>query len=83
MKREPDLTREEIRALSIRAVNQLIADVEAKRLLENKELAETIAVCIRHSPQAKLKTLKWLLNQRELEGIPALLEQPLKPRWQN
>jgi hypothetical protein len=83
MKKEPDLTRDEIYALSIRAVNQLIADVEAKRLLENKELAESIAVCIRHTSQPKLKTLRWLLDRRELEGISALLEQAAKPRWQN
>ena len=56
---------------SVRAVNQLIADVEAKRLLENKELAETIAVCLRHSKQSTLRTLSWLLDQRKLEGVPA------------
>jgi hypothetical protein len=33
-------TAEEIKALSIRAVNQLVADVEAGRLLSNKELAD-------------------------------------------
>jgi hypothetical protein len=46
---EKAFTAEERRALAIKAVNRLIADVEAKRLLENKELAETIAVCVRES----------------------------------
>jgi hypothetical protein len=77
-----DLTHEEIHALSIRAVNQLIADVEAKRLLQNKELAETIAVCIRLTKPSQLETLKWLLDQREAEGIPAW-EDNGKPRWEN
>jgi len=80
MKQERDLSKDEIYALSIKAVNQLIADVEAKRLLENKELAETIAVCIRYTPQFQLKTLKWLLDQHKQEGIP---ESGEEPRWQN
>lgn len=37
---------EERRALAVKAVSRLIVDVETKRLLENKELAEVIAVCI-------------------------------------
>jgi hypothetical protein len=49
------------RELAVKAVNRLIADVEAKRLLENKELAETIAVCIRETPLLQLKTLEFLL----------------------
>jgi putative heme iron utilization protein len=40
-------TADERKALSVRAVNQLIADVEAGCLLKNKELAEVIASCIR------------------------------------
>jgi hypothetical protein len=71
-----------IRSLSIRAVNQLIADVEAKRLLQSGELAETIAVCIRHSGPSQLRTLKWLLEQRELQGVPPVGKDD-KPRWQN
>ncbi len=63
-------TTEERRALSIRAVNQLIADVEAGRLMNNKELAEVIAGCIRHTDQAYLQTLKNILDQHELEGVP-------------
>ena len=63
-------TTEERKALSIRAVNQLIADVEAGRLMNNKELAEVIAGCIRHTDQADLQTLKNILDQHELEGVP-------------
>ena len=62
-------TTEERKALSIRAVNQLIADVEAGRLM-NKELAEVIAGCIRHTDQADLQTLKNILDQHQLEGVP-------------
>ena len=53
--------------LEVKAVNRLIADVEAKRLLENKELAEVIAACIRETASDQLQTLKWLLAQQELE----------------
>jgi len=41
-----EFTAEERRELAVKPVNRLIADAEAKRLLENKELAETIAACI-------------------------------------
>ena len=76
------MNEEEIYALSVRAVNQLIADVEAKRLVQNKELAETIAVCLRNTEQSKLQNLKWLLDQREAEGVPAR-DKDEKPRWSN
>ena len=56
---------EERRAIAVKDVNRLIADAEAKRLPENKELAETIAVCIGESGSRQLQTLKWLLDQRE------------------
>ena len=62
-----DFTPEERKALSERAVNALIADVEAWRLLDNKELAEVIAGCIRHTDAEHLRTLKQLLDQHELE----------------
>jgi len=66
-----DVFNQEVRkALSVRAVNQLIADVEAGRLVKNEELAEVIAGCIRHSDQGDLQTLKQILDQRELEGVP-------------
>ena len=62
---------------AVKAVNRLIADVEAKRLLENKELAEVIAACIRETASDQLQTLKWLLAQQELErpdlDIPAVI----------
>jgi hypothetical protein len=63
-------TQEVRKALALRAVNQLIADVEAGRLLNNKELAEVIAGCIRHTDQGDLQTLKLILDQHELEGVP-------------
>jgi hypothetical protein len=63
-------TQEVRKALSIRAVNQLIADAEAGRLMKNKELAQVIAGCIRHTDQGDLQTLKSILDQRELEGVP-------------
>ena len=56
---------EERRAIAVKAVNRLIADAEAKRLPENKELAETIAVCIGESGSRQLQTLKCLLDQQE------------------
>jgi hypothetical protein len=63
-------TQEVRKALALRAVNQLIADVEAGRLLNNKELAEVIAGCIRHTDQGDLETLKHILDKHELEGVP-------------
>ena len=63
-------TQEVRKALALRAVNQLIADAEAGRLLNNKELAEVIASCIRHTDQGDLQTLKHILDQHELEGVP-------------
>lgn len=63
-------TQELRKTLSVRAINQLIADVEAGRLVKNEELAEVIAGCIRHSDQGDLQTLKQILDQRELEGVP-------------
>jgi hypothetical protein len=62
-------TQEVRKALAIRAVNQLIADAEAGRLMNNKELAEVIAGCIRHTDQGDLHTLKQIL-EHELEGVP-------------
>jgi hypothetical protein len=61
------VTPEEIAKLSVRAVNALIADAEAGRLLNNKELAEVIAGCIRHTDAEQLRTLKQLLDQHKLE----------------
>jgi hypothetical protein len=58
---------EERRAPAIKAVSRLIVDAEIKRLLENKELAEVIAVCIRETSERQLRTLKFLLEQQGLE----------------
>ena len=60
MDEERELTSEEIHAVSVRAVNQLIAEAEGGRLVNSKELAEVIAGCIRYSSQNKLRNLQWL-----------------------
>jgi hypothetical protein len=80
MDRERDFTEDEIYALSIRAVNDLIAAVEAKRLAQNKELAETIATCIRRTELSQLRNLRWHLEQLELEGASPVDDTP---RWIN
>jgi hypothetical protein len=51
-------TAEEKRELAVNAVNRLIADAEAKRLPENKELTETIAACISEADERHLRALK-------------------------
>jgi hypothetical protein len=60
-------TAEQRVALSIRTVNELIADAEAGSLLLNEELAEVIAGCIRYTEASQLRTLKRLLDQRAIE----------------
>ena len=80
MDSERDFTEDEIHALSIRAVNHLIAAVEAKSLAQNKELAETIASCIRHTEPSQLRILRWHREQLELEGAPPAEGTP---RWIN
>ena len=62
-------TQEVRKALSVRAVNQLIADVEAGRLMKNEELTEVIAGCIRHTDQGDLQTLKQILDQHTTPSI--------------
>lgn len=62
-----EMSREERHALAVKAVNRLIADVEARRLLNNKELAKVISVCIRESTPERLRDLQFLLKQQELE----------------
>ena len=62
-------TQEVRKALSMRAVNQLIAHVEAGRLIKNEELTEVIAGCIRHADQGDLQILKQILDQ-EVLGEP-------------
>jgi hypothetical protein len=80
MKRDRDFTEDEIYALSIKAVNHLIAAIEAKRLMQNKELAETIALCIRKTELPQLRNLRWHIEQLELEGAPPVGDTP---RWIN
>jgi hypothetical protein len=64
---EEVFTAEERRELAVKAVNRLIADAEAKRLPENKELTETITVCIREAGERQLRALKWLLEEQDVE----------------
>lgn len=64
-----EFTAEERHELAVKAVNRLIADAEAKRLLENKELTETIAACIGEAGERRLRALKWLLEEEEEEEL--------------
>lgn len=64
---EGSLTFEERHSLAVKSVNRLIADAEAKRLFQTRELAEVMAACIQESTSAQLRTLKWLLREQELE----------------
>ena len=64
-----EFTTEERRELAVKAVNRLTADAQAKRLLENKELTETIVACIGEADGRRLRTLKWLLEEEELEEL--------------
>jgi hypothetical protein len=68
-RKEEVFTAEERRELALKAVNRLIADAEAKRLLENKELAETIAACIGEAGEPRLRSLKWLLEEEEQQEL--------------
>ena len=75
---------EEKQKLSVRAVNELIAASQTGQLMENKELAEVIAGCIRHTTLSQLQTLDWLLKQRALEsparGLRDLTDEELEQR---
>jgi hypothetical protein len=66
---EEVFTAEERHELAVKAVNRLIADAEAKRLLENKELTDTIAACIGEAGERRLRALKWLLEEEEKEEL--------------
>jgi hypothetical protein len=68
-KKEAVLTPVEIQTLAKRAVNQLIAEAEAGRLINNKELAEVIMGCLQDTSKKQLRHLKWFLDQKELEGM--------------
>jgi len=58
---------EDVRNLAKKAVARLVADAKSGRLNENRELAEVIEGCIRHSSIKQIRDLKWLLQQQELE----------------
>jgi len=64
---EEVFTAEERHELAVEAVNRLIADAEAKSLLENKELTETIVACIGEAGERPLRALKRLLEEEEEE----------------
>jgi hypothetical protein len=64
-----EFTAEERRALAAKAVNRLIADAVAKRVLENKELTDTVAVCISEAGERHLRALKWLLEEEEQQEL--------------
>lgn len=66
---EEVFTAEERRELGVKAVNRLIADADAKRLLENKELTDTIATCIGEADARHLRALKWLLEEEEQQEL--------------
>jgi hypothetical protein len=66
---EEVFTAEERHDLAVKAVNRLIADVEAKRLLENKELTETIAACVGEAGERHLRALKWLLEEEKRQEL--------------
>jgi hypothetical protein len=66
---EEVFTAEERRELAGKAVNRLIADAEAKRLPENKELTETIVACTGEAGEQRLRALKWLLEEEEQEEL--------------
>jgi hypothetical protein len=61
---EEEFTTEERGELAVKAVNRLTADAQAKRLLENKELTETIAACIGEADERRLRALKWLIEEQ-------------------
>jgi hypothetical protein len=75
---EEVFTAEERRELAVKAVNRLIADAEAKRLPENKELTETIRVCIGEAGEWQLRALKWLLEEQDVERPAAKREKKLR-----
>ena len=69
---EEVFTAEERDKLAVKAIHRLIADAEAKRVLENKELTETIAACIREAGEQRLRALKWLLEEEEQQELEHL-----------
>jgi len=67
-------TQEVRKTLAVRAVNQLIGDIEAGRHVKNEELAEVITGCIRHTDQGDLQTLKRILDQEVGERTMTSME---------
>lgn len=65
---------DDVRALARKAVARLVADAKSGQLDKNRELAEVIEACIRHSSIRQIRTLKWTLEQQELNRPD--LQQP-------
>ena len=66
---------EDRRELAVKAVNRLIADATAGRVVffgQNKELAEAIAACIRETASPQLQTLKSLIIRGLCSSISRL-----------
>jgi len=57
----------DVAGLAARAVSRLIADAKSGRLEQNRELADVIEGCIRHSSIKVIRDLKLLLDQQDLE----------------
>jgi len=57
---EPRSGFEEKWVVAVRAANRRIADVSAKRLLADRELASAVTDCISETPLPQLQTLSWL-----------------------
>jgi hypothetical protein len=51
--------------LADKAVKRLIADAEAKRLPESRELVAAITACICETESSQLRELNFLLEQQE------------------
>src|SRR5260370_1949704 len=66
---EEVFTAEERHELAVEAVNRLIADAEAKSLLENKELTETIVACIGEEGERHYRPPGRLPPSEEIETI--------------
>jgi hypothetical protein len=71
---------EEKWAVAIRALNRLISDAEAKRLLANTKLAQIVADTIEESSLPQLQTLSWLRSLLlRLSRCPPLTDETERP----
>jgi hypothetical protein len=58
---------DDIRDLARKAVARLIADAKSGRLDQGRELVDVLEGCICQSSINRIRDLKWLLQQQELE----------------